>query len=68
MTTTWWLALLVNGLPFIFMVIVFLILLHFQRRRGIMAQTPQTFLTEVQRQNALLERIAIALEKQESGS
>jgi ATP-dependent Zn protease len=60
-----WISLLVSWLPFIALIVVWVVLSRGMQTRGPWAKTANLYeeqLVEVRRTNALLERIATALE------
>ena len=60
-----WISLLVSWLPFIALIVVWVVISRGLQTRGPWARTADLFeqqLAEVKRTNGLLERIAIALE------
>jgi hypothetical protein len=65
MTQQEWISLLVSWLPFIALIVVWIVLSRGMQTRGPWARTAILYeqqLAEVKRTNAMLERIAIALE------
>jgi len=64
MDSPWWVSLLINWLPFLVLILVWVILAG-AMRRGLWRRTTELSeaqLAEMRRLNALMERIAVALE------
>jgi hypothetical protein len=72
MTVAWWVTPLVNWMPFFFLVAAWIVLTVIMRRRGSnnnrLVELVEVQITEMQRTNALLDRIAVAQEKRVDAS
>ncbi len=58
MDAPWWISLLISWLPFLALIVVWIILSRYMTKGLYEAQV-----AEMRRMNALMERIAVALEK-----
>ena len=65
MDAPWWISLLISWLPFVALIVVWIILSRYMTkgRVGVMTHLYEAQVAEMQRMNALMERIAVALEK-----
>jgi len=65
MDTPWWISLLISWLPFVALIGVWIYLSRYMTkgRVGVMTHLYEAQVAEMQRMNALMERIAVALEK-----
>ena len=67
MDAPWWISLLISWLPFVALIVVWIILSRYMTKGrgpwGVMTHLYEAQVAEMRRMNALMERIAVALEK-----